>query len=140
MPSVGVVNTGHVEASYSLRVTYREGQAELRPPPEWFRFDPDRFLLEPGEVQSVSVRLSLPASAETGDYFAFLEAFPVVDEGGVTVGVAAAAKLTFTVEPGDGGGALGGGFLIALAVVAVLVGLYALWRWFPLRLRVERRR
>ena len=151
LPPVGVVNTGHVTADYSLRVTYREAQPELRPPEDWFDFDPDRFLLEPDQVQSVQVSVSIPGSADPGDYFAFLEASPVVEGDGVTVGVAAAVKLSFTVEPGGGGDnpvvAAWNSFndnapvsyLIAGAIGALLL-LYLLWRRFPIRIRFERRR
>ena len=151
LPPVGVVNTGHVTADYSLHVTYREAQPELRPPEDWFDFDPDRFLLEPDQVQSVQVSVSIPGSADPGDYFAFLEASPVVEGGGVTVGVAAAVKLSFTVEPGGGGDnpvvAAWNSFndnapvsYSIAGVIGALLLLYLLWRRFPIRIRFERRR
>ncbi len=151
LPSVGVVNTGHVAADYSLHVTYREAQPELRPPEDWFDFDPDRFPLDPDPVQSVQVSVSIPGSAEPGDYFAFLEASPINEGEGVTVGVAAAVKLSFTVEPGGGGD----NTLVAAwnrfndnapvsysiaGVIAALLLLYLLWRRFPIRIKFERRR
>jgi hypothetical protein len=151
LPSVGVVNTGHVAADYSLHVTYREAQPELRPPEGWFDFDPDRFPLEPDQVQSVQVRVSIPGSAEPGDYFAFLEASPIIEGDGVTVGVAAAVKLSFTVEPGGGGDnpAVAAwnrfndnapvSYSIA-GVIGALLLFYLLWRRFPIRIRFERRR
>ena len=151
LPSVGVVNTGHVAADYSLHVTYREAQPELRPPEDWFDFDPDRFLLEPDQVQSVQVRVSIHGSAEPGDYFAFLEASPISEGEGVTVGVAAAVKLSFTVEPGGGGDNpvvaawnrfddnAPVSYSIAGAIAALLL-LYLLWRRFPIRIKFERRR
>ncbi|KKK50698.1 hypothetical protein LCGC14_3122420 [marine sediment metagenome] len=151
LPPVGVVNTGHVTADYSLHVTYREAQPELRPPEDWFDFDPDRFPLEPDQVQSVQVRVSIPGSAEPGAYFAFLEASPISEGEGVTVGVAAAVKLSFTVEPGGGGDNpvvaawnrfdddAPVSYAVAGAIAALLV-LYLLWRRFPIRIRFERRR
>ena len=151
LPSVGVVNTGHVAADYSLHVTFREAQPELRPSEGWFDFDPDRFALEPDEVQSVQVRVSIPGSAEPGDYFAFLEASPIIEGDGVTVGVAAAVKLSFTVEPGGGGDnpvvAAWNRFddnapvsYSIAGVIGALLLLYLLWRRFPIRIRFERRR
>ncbi len=151
LPPVGVVNTGHVTADYTLHVTYRETQPELRPSEDWFAFDPDRFPLEPDQVQSVQVRVSVPGSAEPGDYFAFLEASPIIEGDGVTVGVAAAVKLSFTVEPGGGGdNAVVAAwnrfddnspvsYSIAGAIAALLL-LYLLWRRFPIRIKFERRR
>ncbi len=151
LPSVGVVNTGHVTADYTLHVTYRETQTELRPPEDWFEYDPDRFPLEPDQVQSVQVRVSIPGSAEPGDYFAFLEASPVIEGTGVTVGVAAAVKLSFTVEPGGGGD----NAVVAawnrfddnapvsysiVGAIAALLLLYLLWRRFAIRIKFERRR
>ena len=47
----------------------------------------------------LSIRLSIPVSARSGDYFALIEAFPKPPEtAGVVVGVAAATKLSFTVR------------------------------------------
>ncbi len=151
LPPVGVVNTGHVTTDYTLRVTYRETQPALRPPEDWFEFDPDRFPLEPDQVQSVQVRVSIPGSAEPGDYFAFLEASPIIEGEGVTVGVAAAVKLSFTVEPGGGGDNAvvaawnrfddnGPVSYSIVGALAALLLLYLLWRRFAIRIKFERRR
>src|SRR3989344_5552357 len=54
-------------------------------------------ILRPGTIYE------LPPRVEPGDYFAFLEGSPTkrVNKGGAVVGVAAAAKLYFTVEPAN---------------------------------------
>lgn len=106
IPSVGVINTGHDPAEYSLRIIYRHEQEELEPPEEWFAFHPDRFRLEPGLLQNVGISLRLPVTARPGDYFTFVEAYPLPteeasEEGGVVIGIAAATKLNFTVEPSN---------------------------------------
>ena len=101
LPSIGVINTGHDPGTYSLRITYLSGQPEMEPAKEWFRFSPDLFRLEPDEAHSVTVSIRLPLTARPGDYFAFIEAFPVRDVeegGGVAIGIAAATRLSFTVE------------------------------------------
>ncbi len=101
LPSIGVINTGHDPGTYSLRITYLSGQPEMEPAEDWFRFSPDLFVLEPDEAQSVIVSIQLPLTARPGDYFAFVEAFPVRETeegGGASVGIAAATKLSFTVE------------------------------------------
>jgi len=101
-PSIGVSNTGDEPGEYELEITYHEGQPELLPPQEWFRFSPSSFHLEPGESQSVEVTLALPVTLRPGDYFAYLEAHPVVKTGpGTTIGVAAATKTYFTVAPAN---------------------------------------
>ena len=101
-PSIGVINTGDEAGDYALEVTFLQDQPELRPAQEWFSFTPSEFRLEPGESQSVAVQLTLPVKTKPGDYFAFLEAHPVVKAGpGTTIGVAAATKAFFTVEPAN---------------------------------------
>ena len=99
LPSIGVINTGHDAGDYSVRIVYMWDQEEQRPPEEWFSFRPGVFYLEPDETRTVGIRLNIPVSARTGDYFALIEASPKAPEGsGVVIGIAAATKLTFTVR------------------------------------------
>ena len=101
-PSIGVINTGYEAGNYELAITYHQDQPELRPAQEWFRFSPSSFRLEPGKSQSVAVTLNLPVKMQPGDYFAYLEAHPVIKAGpGTTIGVAAATKTYFTVAPAN---------------------------------------
>jgi len=101
-PSLSVVNTGDEPGDYELEVTYHQDQKELRPPQEWFSFSPFSFRLGAGESQLVAVKLNLPVKTKPGDYFAYLEAHPVVKkQGGTTIGVAAATKAYFTVVPAN---------------------------------------
>ena len=101
LPDLVVINTGDVASNYGVSTAFHEGQPELRPEGEWLSFTPKTFYLEPGEVKQVKIKLDLPLKMEPGDFFAYLEAFPINEaEAGVTsVGIAAAAKLYFTVEP-----------------------------------------
>lgn len=101
LPSVSVINTGEEASDYEVEVTYHYEQKELRPPADWVKFDPKTFHLEPGESQPVAITLSIPVRAEPGDYFAYIEAHPIVKEEGVAIGVAAATKLYFTVKPSN---------------------------------------
>lgn len=101
-PSIGVINTGSEPADYELAITYHQDQPEIRPLEEWFSFSPSSFRLEPGESQNVAVKLTLPTRTKPGDYFAYLEAHPVVQSGpGTTIGVAAATKTYFSVAPAN---------------------------------------
>ena len=101
-PSIGVINTGDEAGDYELAVTYHQDQPEQRPSEEWFTFTPSSFRLEPGESQSVAVQLALPLKMTPGEYFAYLEAHPVIKAGpGTTIGVAAATKTYFTVAPAN---------------------------------------
>lgn len=101
-PVIGVINTGDEPGDYELAVTYHQDQPELRPAEEWFNFSPASFTLAPGEAQNVEIRLSLPVKMKPGDYFAYLEAHPVIAAGpGTTIGVAAATKTYFTVVPAN---------------------------------------
>lgn len=102
LPSIGVINTGDEPGDYELAVTYHQDQPELRPAQEWFSFSPSSFPLEPGQSQSVAIKLSLPMKISPGDYFAYLEAHPIIKAGpGTTIGVAAATKAYFTIVPAN---------------------------------------
>lgn len=99
LPTLPVLNTGDESLDYEVEVTYLSDQPELQPPGEWFTFTPQRFPLSAGGSQNVEVSLTLPVDVRPGNYFAFLEAHPVAKGEGVTIGVAAATKLNFTVKP-----------------------------------------
>lgn len=101
-PSLPVLNTGDEPSQYGVSIEYRQNQPQLRPAQEWFSFSPPSFHLEPGKSQSVAVKLILPLETKPGDYFAFLGAHPVMEaKPGASVGVAAAAKMYFTVAPAN---------------------------------------
>ncbi|MFA6428871.1 MAG: hypothetical protein WCV84_00015 [Patescibacteria group bacterium] len=102
LPIFSVVNTGDEKTYYEATVEFMRNIPELRPGREWFAFSPDVFVLEPGKVQNVEVIITVPLRAQPGDYFAFLQAHPTVkvkQPGQTAVGIAAAGKLYFTVEP-----------------------------------------
>lgn len=102
LPTIPVLNTGDEVTRYEMEVTYLSDQPELRPESNWFIFSPERFTLEGSKSQLTEVRLTLPLQTKPGDYFAYLEAHPVATgEGGVTIGIAAATKLNFTVKPAN---------------------------------------
>ena len=152
LPSIGVVNTGHDPSEYSLRITYQFEQEALEPPEDWFSFKPDSFRLEPNQTQSVEIRLKLPLTARPGDYFAFIEAYPISTGGGggVTIGIAAATKLNFTVKPSN---VFSAAFLWSFhrfrdsspwswIVVGILGGLslgFVVYKFVPLRIQFGRR-
>ena len=100
LPRIGVTNTGDETTEYGLSVGHLDGQSARLPDPDWISFAPQRFVLEPGQTRDVSIEIVLPANAEPGDYFALLRAQTAPPEsGGASLGVAAATKLSFTVEP-----------------------------------------
>lgn len=104
LPPLTVINTGDEPSEYGVGIQYHENQPEMRPLKEWFSFKPLNFHLEPGQTQVVQVKLNLPVTgAKPGDYFAFLQGFPVTkaQAGSTSVGVAAATKLYFTVAPAN---------------------------------------
>lgn len=101
LPSLTVLNTGDESSDYFVSLAYHQDQPELAPPKEWFSFTPKSFYLEPGEAQTVKIRLNLPLKTPIGDYFAYLEGQPTKrnESGSTSIGIAAAAKLYFTVAP-----------------------------------------
>lgn len=103
LPGISVINTGTVASNYKVTTEYLEDQEEKWPDRSWFAYDPASFFLEPGEVQHVRITLNIPVRTEPGDYFAFLSAQPDVtaESGETIIGVAAASKLYFTIEPAN---------------------------------------
>lgn len=102
LPAITIINTGDEAANYQLSLAFQSGQIELRPNINWFHFDPASINLDPGESAIVNIDLQLPAQAQPGDYFAYLEARPnlnQLNDGKTAIGIAAATKLSFTVEP-----------------------------------------
>lgn len=103
LPPVTILNTGDEEGKYSVQVAYHEKQKELRPDEKWFGFSPSTFTLKPGENQVVKIKLNLPIRMEPGDYFAYVEGYPIEKsvDGATSIGIAAATKLYFTVVPAN---------------------------------------
>jgi len=103
LPPLTVVNTGDIPTDYEVEATYFEKQPQLKPSNDWFIFSPRTFHLDPGKAQEVSIKLNLPLVTTPGNYFNFLEAHPIQkDKAGITtIGIAAAAKLYFTVVPAN---------------------------------------
>jgi hypothetical protein len=104
LPTLTVLNTGDVAGKYTVDIAYHKDQEELLPPKEWFTFTPEIFQLEPGGSQNVEIKLTLPIDdIVPGDYFAYIEGKPVqnLETGETSIGIAAATKLYFTVEPSN---------------------------------------
>ena len=103
LPPLPVINTGDQPGEYGVTVEYHENAKEMRPDAVWFHFEPQLFHLDATKAQIVDITLTLPTKVTPGDYFAYLEAQPVkTDVAGVTsIGVAAAAKLYFTIAPSN---------------------------------------
>jgi len=99
LPTFGVRNPGTEPTSYVLAVSYVDGQEGLRPPAEWFSFDPATLTLGAGESRPIATTLDIPTDAEPGEYAALIGPQLVVDGSGPQVGAGAAARLSFTVQP-----------------------------------------
>ena len=150
-PIIGVINTGDEAGDYAFEVTYHQDQPELRPDGEWFSFSPSAFHLEAGESQNVEIKLTLPVKMKPGDYFAYLEAHPVIISGpGTTIGVAAATKTYFTVITANLWQAMvykASSLFILYApwtyvVLAILIGAILIWlfrRFFSFNIRISKK-
>jgi len=97
LPAFGVRNPGDERTSYLLKVWPIRGDAKA-PDPHWVHFSPDRLTLRPNRIRRIQVRVILPSDAAPGDYAALIGPEIVGTGGGASVGGAAAARLTFTVE------------------------------------------
>jgi hypothetical protein len=99
LPAFGVLNTGDESGVFEVVITYLQDQTQFEPAVSWFSIAPKRFSLDPRQIRNVDIRLMVPTDAKPGDYFAFIEAHSVSQSEGVTIGAAAAAKLSFTIKP-----------------------------------------
>ena len=99
LPTFGVRNPGTESTSYALTISYVDGQEALRPPADWFSFEPATFSLGVGESRAVETRLEIPSDAEPGDYSALIGPQIAADGGGAQVGAGAAARLSVTCQP-----------------------------------------
>jgi len=124
LPLLPVLNTGNEPGEYGISVEFNERQPELKPSADWFRFSPVAFHLEPQQSQMVRTTLVVPVTAKPGNYFVYLEAHPVKADisGQTSVGIAAAAKLYFTVAPSN---LLQAAYYRSLALIAP----YAPWTY-----------
>jgi len=151
LPAVGVINTGDRTADYEVVITYMNEQQEMTPSADWFRFDPQRFSLQPGTSKSVAISLHIPRDTPPGDYFALIEAHPVVgSSGGTTIAIAAATKLRFSVKEVSTAAsvlnAIGDAFknsapysYIGLGLVGAAIVFLLIRRFFRFRFKMERR-
>jgi hypothetical protein len=99
LPVLGVRNPGGEAAIYTMGAGFLEGQAGRRTPEGWFSFSPQRFALEPGATQPVRVTLDIPTTARPAAYAALLHAQVAPRGEGTQIGAAAAAPVTFAVQP-----------------------------------------
>lgn len=150
LPTLGVRNPGTERTSYVMVANPVQDEARTSPPTIWFEFEPPTLELDPGETRAVKIRIVLPADAQPGDYIALVGAQIASQGGGATVGAAAAARTTFTIQPSSDLQALGiwAGrvFTDLLPWSAIVPGAVALagaaWflrRRFTFRIGIERR-
>src|SRR3989344_4994911 len=66
IPSIPVINTGDETSEYEVGIEYHQDQPQLLPAREWFKFEPAKFTLKPGEVGLVKISLTLPIKTATG--------------------------------------------------------------------------
>jgi hypothetical protein len=150
LPTIGVRNPGTERTSYVMVASPVPGDGGRVSDASWFRFEPASLILEPGEVQRIRIRLVLPADAQPGDYTVLVGAQIASPGSGASVGAAAAARTTFTIQPTASIEAiarqLGQAFVdllpwsaIAPAFLAVGLAAWVLRRRFTFRIGIERR-
>jgi len=97
--TVQIINNGDQYSQYEVVLARMQTQEELQIPDGYLDFSPQSFYLEPGQNQVVEVILDIPVNAVPGDYFGLIEGHPVASSSsGMSIGVAAATKLYFTVK------------------------------------------
>jgi hypothetical protein len=135
----------HRADSYVM-VAIGQDPARSTPPTAWFEFrQPRAIAARPGSEDPHH-----PTDAQPGDYIALVGAQIAARGGGATVGAAAAARTTFTIQPSSDLQALGIWLgrvftdlmpwsAIVPAVLILAVGLWFVRGRFKLQLRIERR-
>lgn len=101
LPPITISNAGDQPWVAVMSVSYVGDQEERLADPAWFDFSPSKFELAPGQRQLLTVRMSIPRDATPGDYRALLLVRPETtgaDGGGVSLNVASAATVLFTVK------------------------------------------
>jgi hypothetical protein len=142
LPSLYVVNTGSITATYRITLQRLPHQRGLDVPKSWVQIAPTEVRLAPGRSILVGLKLSVPKQATNGRYGSGLVATAVLGEAGksVATGAAAATDLRFTVmgrlHPGSGF-PVGIVLLVGIPVLAAA----AFWEWHRrgYSIRVERR-
>lgn len=149
LPDLEVSNPGTEPAGYLMLATAVTGQTDGPIDAAWMSFEPSTFSLAPGQSQRVAVAITIPKDTQPATYGGLLKAQVTGSGTGVSVGVAAAARITFTTAPPDStidAIVIGvGGFVDATEPwpLVILIGLALLFaarivvrRW---DIRVERR-
>jgi len=149
LPDLEVSNPGTEAAGYLMAASTVTGQTDGPLDPAWVSFDPRTFSLDPGQSQRVAVAITIPKDTRTATYGGLLKAQIAPSGSGVSVGAAAAARITFTTSPPDSavdalmigiGGFLAATqpwpFVVLLVLTALVLGRTAVRRW---DIRIQRR-
>lgn len=150
LPSLGVRNPGTERTTYTMIASPVQDPTLAAPPPAWFTFEPSTVTLDPGEIGRVRIRLVLPTDAKPGDYIVLVGAQIATPGSGASVGAAAAARTTFTIQPANELQAFGNWLSRTFddlqpwstAVPAIVLLAAAVWllrRRFAFRIGIERR-
>lgn len=94
---VVVTNDGDQIGMFEMSVTFNETQVQHKPEAKWLEFSEQKFVLEPGQSKLVTVTLMVPITAQSGEYFAYIEAgtSSVTTETITRVSAVSASKLSF---------------------------------------------
>jgi hypothetical protein len=101
LPEMTVSNPGDESATYLMEVRAVTGQTNIPLDMSWFSFDPERFDLGPDASQVVTISVKVPEGAAPGAYSGLVAVNVAAAPEGVSVGAAAAAKLSFEVAKPD---------------------------------------
>jgi hypothetical protein len=142
LPPVYVVNTGTEPEQVTVRIDRLSPGTGRVVPPSWIHAGPG-VQLAPHQAARISLQLVVPGGARSGNYLSDVVASGSVQisAGQANLGVAAATKLQFRVEPGAAQGlwptvpaGAGWGAVAVLLLAVTILGL----RRAGLRIRVER--
>jgi len=97
LPPYSITNGSSKDLKISVSVSdHRDSERDL-PPAEWFRIEPQSFLVPAGETRKVQVRVVLPTDAAPGSYRVWFK-FQAVPADTSGIAVAAAVQVSFIFD------------------------------------------
>lgn len=101
-PGYIISNGTSVPFNVGLSIHHDQASCCLLPPADWFGFNPDVFLLEPGAEKTIELLVAIPSNAEPGDYEVLVQAKAQgAGESFMNLNLALNARLRLTVLDPD---------------------------------------
>jgi hypothetical protein len=143
LPPVYVVNTGTQPESLTIGIERISAGAARLVPASWVRASGSAVRLDHNQGTHIPLQLVIPPTARPGQYLSdvIVRGSVAVSDGSANLGVAAATKLEFSIEPGVVSGgwfSMPGWVLLAAAGLLLLAAAALGVHRSGVRIRIER--